>query len=318
VLVADPAAKEFTLALTDEVLRIPDAARAAARFARLVAERPLPHFGLADRLLLRAGALVAPRLPAIVMPLVERRVRAETAGVILPAEDPTLARHLARRRAQGFRSNVNVLGEAILGEREADLRLGLVLGRLARPDVDYVSVKISAISSQVSALAFDATVAAVSDRLRPLLRAAAVTTPAKFVNLDMEEYRDLDLTIAVFRRVLGEPEFSGLDAGIVVQAYLPDAHAALHDLCEWATARHQDGGGRIKVRIVKGANLAMELVEAELRGWTPAPYATKAEVDASYKALLDAALAPRYDDAVRVGVASHNLFDVAWALELRT
>ena len=39
----------------------------------------------------------------------------------------------------------------------------------------------------------------------------------------MEEYRDLDLTIAVFTRILDEPEFKNLEAGIVLQAYLPDA-----------------------------------------------------------------------------------------------
>ena len=54
-----------------------------------------------------------------------------------------------------------------------------------------------------------------------------------------------------------------------------------------------------------------------LQGWTPAPFATKAEVDANYKAVLDILCAPEFDDGVRVGVASHNLFDVAWAIGLR-
>ena len=76
-------------------------------------------------------------------------------------------------------------------------------------------------------------------------------------------------------------------------------------------------GGRIKVRIVKGANLAMERVEAELRGWPQAPYTTKAQVDANFKRLLDVALRPEHAAAVRVGVASHNLFDVGWALAVR-
>ncbi len=54
------------------------------------------------------------------------------------------------------------------------------------------------------------------------------------------------------------------------------------------------GGAPIKVRIVKGANLAMELVDAEQHGWVPAPYSTKAETDASYKRLLDSALRPEW------------------------
>jgi len=58
----------------------------------------------------------------------------------------------------------------------------------------------------------------------------------------------------------------------------------------------------------------MERVEAELRGWPSAPFSSKEEVDANCKRLLDLALAPDLSGALQVGVASHNRFDVAWAL----
>jgi RHH-type proline utilization regulon transcriptional repressor/proline dehydrogenase/delta 1-pyrroline-5-carboxylate dehydrogenase len=116
---------------------------------------------------------------------------------------------------------------------------------------------------------------------------------------------------------LSSPPLDRLDAGIVLQAYLPDSHAALDELCAWARTRHRRAGGTIKVRVVKGANLAMERVESELEGWPQAPFRTKAEVDASYKRLLDVALRPKMPAQVRVGVASHNLFDVGWALARR-
>ena len=108
-----------------------------------------------------------------------------------------------------------------------------------------------------------------------------------------------------------------MPAGIVLQAYVPDSHAAMERLGPWAAARVAKGGAPIKVRIVKGANLAMEQVDAEQHGWVQAPYATKADTDASYKRLLDSCLRPGWADAVRVGVASHNLFEVAWALTRR-
>ena len=130
----------------------------------------------------------------------------------------------------------------------------------------------------------------------------------------MEEYRDLQLTVVAFTKVLDEPEFHHLEAGIVLQAYLPDSHDVLEHLGEWAAARRDSGGAGIKIRIVKGANLAMEAVEAELHDWVAAPYPTKADVDASYKLMLESALRPEWSGAIRVGVASHNLFDVAWAL----
>ena len=73
----------------------------------------------------------------------------------------------------------------------------------------------------------------------------------------------------------------------------PTPTTSLDELLAWAARRHRAGGAPVKVRLVKGANLAMEHVDAELGGWTPAPYATKADVDASYKALLDRLLDAR-------------------------
>lgn len=313
-LVEHPTAADFTVRLTDEVSRLPIAARAARRFSTVVHEADLNGFPRPDRIMLRLGAAVAPRFPRLVMPLVQRRLRSEAGGVILPADDPGLGSHLAARAAEGVGCNVNVLGEAIVGEGEAARRLEMVIERLRRPDVDYVSVKISAVCASIDPLAFDDTVERVIDRLRPLYRVAASYRPAKFVNLDMEEYRDLALTVAAFRRLLDEDEFGHLDAGIVLQAYLPDAQAAAEELAAWATERHRRTGGRVKIRIVKGANLAMEHAAAELAGWEPATFPTKHEVDANYKAVLDLLCSQRFDDAIRIGVASHNLFDVAWAI----
>jgi len=82
----------------------------------------------------------------------------------------------------------------------------------------------------------------------------------------------------------------------------------LADLVEWSASRFTRSGGTIKVRLVKGANLAMETTEAELHGWSAAPYRSKADVDASYARLIDAALRPEHADAVRIGIASHNSF----------
>ena len=313
----DEQLRTLTFALTDEVLRFDDHARAATRFRSIVREVGVPSsLGLLDRVMLRAGSSLATSLPSVVMPLVRRRIVKESNGVVLSADDPAFARHVQRRSVDGFRLNVNVLGEAILSDAEADERLRQVRERIARPDVVYVSLKISAVVANLDVVAFDASVDRICDRLRALYRDAEASVPRTFVNLDMEEYRDLSLTLAALTRVLDEPEFSHLDAGVVLQAYLPDSHAACDDLCAWAQRRNQRAGGTLKVRVVKGANLAMERVEAELHGWQQAPYATKAEVDASFKRLVLRVLDEQWASAVRVGVASHNLFDIAWAMGL--
>src|SRR5690606_237584 len=134
------------------------------------------------------------------------------------------------------------------------------------------------VAPQLNMWAFDDTVADVVRRLTPLYELAAKS--GKFINLDMEEYRDLDLTLEVFKRILAKPEFKTLHAGIVLQTYLPDALAALEDLTEWAQARVADGGAGIKVRVVKGANLAMERVDAAVHGWPCAVLPSKASTDA--------------------------------------
>ncbi|HAP75216.1 MAG TPA: aldehyde dehydrogenase, partial [Acidimicrobiaceae bacterium] len=317
-MLADPATRELLFGLTDEVLRLRLPREAAARFADLVTATPSLAVGRIDAALLRAGALVATRAPRLVMPMVTRRIKAETHGIVLPADDPGFSDHVRRRRGEGVRLNVNTLGEAILSDAEADERMRKVCARIDRPDVDYVSVKISSIVANLDVFAFDHCMELVCGRLTELYRRANAAMPRTFVNLDMEEYRDLELTLQAFMRVLSQPEFHTMEAGIVVQAYLPDSHDALERLGEWAGARVAAGGGQVKVRLVKGANLAMEKVEAELHGWTPAPYATKAEVDASYKRLLERALTARWAHAVRIGLASHNLFDLAWGLEQAT
>jgi RHH-type transcriptional regulator, proline utilization regulon repressor / proline dehydrogenase / delta 1-pyrroline-5-carboxylate dehydrogenase len=313
-LLADDRGRELLFALTDEVLRTPSARRSMAQLRELVGRGLPPALPPADRAAMRLAAIAAPVAPGPVAAIVRRRIRAETRGVVIPAADPAFARHVRARAAAGFDLNINLLGEAILGDDEAAGRLEAICARIRRPDVTYVSVKISALCAGLDVLAFDHELARIAGRLRVVYDTAAAQRPPVFVNLDMEEYRDLHLTVAAFERVLDEAPYRRLRAGIVVQAYLPDTHGTVRELLSWVAARHAAGGAAVKVRLVKGANLAMEAVDAELGGWAPAPYATKADVDASYKALLDRLLDAAARGGLELGVASHNLFDVAWAL----
>ncbi|MFM7308330.1 MAG: proline dehydrogenase family protein, partial [Actinomycetota bacterium] len=313
-LLDDPDGLAVTMALADEVMRTPssrEAARILRRSAKLARARGL---GVIDAVGLRLLAVASALAAAPVMNVIAQTVRMRASGIILPADARRLTRHIRRRRDDRARLNINVLGEAVLGDTEANTRYRAVMEMIARPDVDYVSVKLSAIVAQLMTVDRDGSLDRITNRLRPLYRAAQVS--GTFVNLDMEEYRDLEITLRVFMSILDEPEFEQLTAGIVLQAYLPEAHEALQRLTSWALARHARAGGIIKVRLVKGANLAMESTEAELHGWVAAPYASKAEVDASYVRMLGNLLTRQNAAAVRVGVASHNLFHLAYAITL--
>lgn len=313
-LIGSPEGVAFTRTFVDRVMRVDEDELAARIFADLVAEHGRPDFLPAmDGVLVSAGARVAPHLPSVAMPLARRRVRQMLARLIGPAERAPLRKMLRRLHDGNFRVNVNLLGEAVLGEAEAERRLDKVVELVGRDEIDYVSVKVSAVASQLHPWAFEANLDRICDRLGQLFAAASDRPDPVFVNLDMEEYGDLDLTVEAFTRVLEQPEFAGLDAGIVLQAYLPDSLAMLERLLDWANERHADSGAITRIRLVKGANLAMERLEGALHGHTPAPYPDKAAVDANYKRLVDVAFRPDRLAGARIGVASHNLFDLAFA-----
>ncbi len=316
-LLADDQGRDLLLDLTDQVLRIRKAKRSARRLHDLTAGGVPASLGSFDRFALAILGKIAPFIPGITEKAVDWRISKDTAGVILPSEDPAFSKYMKGRKADGFNLNINVLGEAILGDDEATKRTDSVRSRILRSDVNYVSVKISAVCANLDVLAKKESLVRIEERLSDLYRAAASTTPPTFVNLDMEEFRDLELSVEAFMHVLSKPEFMHLRAGIVLQAYIPDSHDALLTLINWANERYRDGGAPIKIRLVKGANLAMEAVEAELHDWPQAPYPTKHDADASYKAMLETALTKADRGAVRLGIASHNLFEVAWALTLR-
>jgi RHH-type proline utilization regulon transcriptional repressor/proline dehydrogenase/delta 1-pyrroline-5-carboxylate dehydrogenase len=301
----------FLTQFVDGVIR-PEDTRVAARNFRSMAARDTSFLPWYQRILLRLGSWASRVVPGLVVAVARRTVRLMVAHLVVDATPARLGPALASLRAQGHRLNVNLLGEAVLGRAEAARRLERTQALLRRPDVDYVSLKVSAAVAPHNPWAFDHNVAHIVDTLRPLFR-TALGSEGAFINLDMEEYRDLDLTMAVFTTLLAEDEFASLTAGIVLQAYLPDSMGAMVHLQEWAAGRVARGGAPIKVRLVKGANLSMERVDAEAHSWPLATWHSKAESDAQYKRLVDYALVPERTHAVRVGVAGHNLFDIAHA-----
>ena len=311
-LLKDPNGLDFTLGFVDRVVRPEDSFVAGNSLATVARKVPkfLPWY---MRGAVTLGGVFGPVLPGVVVPVARRVLREMVGHLIVDATPDKLGPAIEKLRENGSRLNLNLLGEAVLGEGEAGRRLEGTRQLLERDDVDYVSVKVSSVVSQLSMWAFDEAVDKIVRRLTPLYEFAASSPSPKFINLDMEEYKDLDLTIAVFQRILDQPQLLTLEAGIVLQAYLPDAVGALAGLTRWSQARRARGGAAIKVRVVKGANLAMEHVDAALHGWPLATYSTKQDSDTNYKRVLDYALTPERTDAVRIGVAGHNLFDVAYA-----
>ncbi|MFP5212028.1 MAG: proline dehydrogenase family protein, partial [Acidobacteriota bacterium] len=324
-LLTHPKDKAVLTKMIDQSFRSEKNARVADQMNYILREYGIPEFfSLPEKALANLFLAVGRHVPDKTIPRMIERMRADSSRAIIPGEKDIFYRHLQKRKSEGVRMNVNHLGEAVLGEDEARGRLEQYIATLESPEIEYISVKISTIYSQIHSLAFEQSVAVLMDRLTILYRAARDNVfvrndsrrVPKFVNLDMEEYRDLDITVAAFTRTLDKEEFKNHSAGIVLQAYLPDSYKIQQELTEWARKRVAAGGSPIKLRIVKGANMEMELVESSLHNWPLAPYDNKLDVDANYKRMAEYGMQPENIRAVNLGIASHNLFELAYAYSL--
>lgn len=324
-LLTHPMDKVMLTKMIDQSFRSHNSGRVADQVNYLLEEYGVPDFfSRVEKLLIQMFMGVGRFFPTLSVPRMIEKMRHNSSRAIIPGEPGELHAHLKKRRDQGVRMNINHLGEAVLGEQEAKKRLKTYLSDMEDPDIEYISVKISTIYSQISSLAFDHTVDILKERLTRLFQAAGRnyftrsdgTKVPKFVNLDMEEYRDLEITYNVFINTLEQAQLRDYSAGIVLQAYLPDSFGIQKKLTKWAKARTAAGGAPIKLRIVKGANMEMEQLESALFNWPLAPYDNKLDVDANYKRMVTYGMDPENIRSVNLGVASHNLFELAYAAEL--
>ncbi len=320
-----PADKIVLVKLLDQSLRSHTPARTADQISYLFDTLGIPgFFSPLEKMLSRLFCTVGRYFPGASVPRVVNAMRRRSRHMILPGETEALHAFLAWRRDQGVQVNVNHLGEAVLGEQEAQRRLAGYVAALKHPLIEQISVKISSLYSQAAPIAFEHDVALLSERLAALYATANEHAfsrtdggkAAKTIHLDMEAYADVDTTLTAFQRTLDRPEFKNTCAGVVLQAYLPESHALQRELTQWARARTAAGGSPVRLRIVKGANLEMERIEAAQTGWPLATYDHKLDVDANFKRMLLYGLTPDNIRSVHLGVASHNLFELALAHEL--
>ncbi|MFP5256914.1 MAG: proline dehydrogenase family protein, partial [Acidimicrobiia bacterium] len=241
-----------------------------------------------------------------------------------PAEAVAEIHDLWRR---GSAATVDLLGEKTVVAAEADRYQARVLELLdalcdaapswapddvlERDDLGplprvNVSIKPTALATHYEPLSRREGIDAAKERIRPILRRAR--DRGAHVHFDMEHYDAKDLTLTLFRELLGEDEMAGVQAGIVIQAYLRDARDDLADLIAWSSGRPQP----ITVRLVKGAYWDAETVHARAAGWAPPVFVDKDETDASYERCARLLLDHHGD--VRAAFGSHNLRSLAYAV----
>lgn len=231
-----------------------------------------------------------------------------------------------RRRGVGF--TADLLGESVISDHEAEayaatcveLLEGLGPRLASEPEVPHLdraswgavprlnlSLKLTSLTPRFDALFGAASTRRVLERLRPILRVARAQDA--FVNVDMEQYAHKDLTFAIFREVLSEPEFRDWsDVGVVVQAYMPEAEADLRLLRDWAA----DRGTPVTIRLVKGAYWDYEVTKARQFGWPVPVYLHKSQSDACFERC--ARFLMENHEHLRPALGSHNIRSLSYAM----
>src|SRR3989442_6320362 len=248
--------------------------------------------------LVGVGVRLARMVPWVSAPLLRWNI-SETARQFIAGRNPDeVIATLRKRRAQKIGFTVDVLGEAVVSEAEADeyaTRYADLLDKLARETNNWadplginaelfpvvnLSVKISALYSQINPADPADAIAHLRAKLRPLLRRAREL--GAFINFDMESYAHKNTTLELFKTILTEDEFKDWPyAGIVIQAYLRDSEADLRDLIEWGRKRDT----RFAVRLVKGAYWDYETTKSLQNGWDCPVYFQKPQSDANFETL---------------------------------
>ncbi|HXQ80139.1 MAG TPA: L-glutamate gamma-semialdehyde dehydrogenase [Opitutaceae bacterium] len=277
---------------------------------------------------MRTGLAAAAFAPALVAGPVKANVTSMAGQFVAGATPGDLAARLKSNAASGIATTIDLLGETVVSESEAEvfLRRNLdVLDTVARsiagdtkpcfsdlgpkgplPRIN-LSVKVSALTPEVHPADPGRSINALKGRLRPILRKAAEV--GAFINFDMESYALKDLTLALFQSILGEDEFRYRPAvGIALQAYLRDCERDLRDVIAWARRSSRP----IVVRLVKGAYWDYETILAGQRGWPVPVWSEKPESDASYENL--SLLLLENAEIAAPAFASHNVRSCAHAI----
>jgi RHH-type proline utilization regulon transcriptional repressor/proline dehydrogenase/delta 1-pyrroline-5-carboxylate dehydrogenase len=274
--------------------------------------------------LVRTGVRLASVVPWISAPVLRWNV-SETARQFIAGRNANeVITTLRKRRSQKIGFTVDVLGEAVVSEAEADVyaaRYADLLDKLARETKNWsdplgknadlfpvvnLSVKVSALYSQMSPAAPTDAIAHLGTKFRPLLRRAREL--GGFINLDMESYALKNTTLELFKTIFTEPEFRDWPhAGIVIQAYLRDSETDLRDLIRWGRER----GTRFAVRLVKGAYWDYETTKSRQNGSAAPVFLQKPESDANFETLTRILF--ENESIVTAAFGSHNVRSIAHA-----
>ena len=166
-----PKDKALLIELMDQCFRCESNARVADQIIFLLEKHGMAHFFTTkDKTLLWLFQNFGKFLPNLSVPMFVNQIREDTKTVVIKGEDEPFNKHLVMRKEEGTRVNINLIGEVVLGEEEASERMEKYLKALSNPNIDYISIKISTIYSQINALNFEHTVEVLVEKLTKFMQ----------------------------------------------------------------------------------------------------------------------------------------------------
>ena len=314
--------------MADLLYRTPTAQRSIPLLQEIIHSHDFSKINILDRIRLKAVAHLAHLLPQLSLGMMQSVMR-KSIEKLLISDTGNANAHIAEKSNEGLQLTINPAGEEIISDKDAKNFIRICKEYLSSDSVQRISIKLSQLHRYTSGPSGLAKREQLIQELTALYKVAMenpvtentgynhhLQLPHKLITLDMEAYADLELSMSVFKDCLDQDELLDYSAGIVVQSYLPDSGVIMKELLEWSQARVARGGAPVYIRLVKGANLNMEKVNAETHGWDSPCFDSKLDSDANFKYLLKYAIGYAQTRDCYLGVGTHNLFDIAYALLL--
>lgn len=239
--------------------------------------------------------------------------------------------NMLKLRKNGFTCILDLLGESTITEEEAiehQKKYITLLQDLEKeqdnwhtvgstnPKKDWgygpktqISVKATALYSQIKPEASEASINHILERLKPVYEQVIKMNASMCIDMESSTYKNL--TLEVFKRLRSNPRYKNYPhLGIVLQAYLTETEDDAKNLIQWA----KNNNLSIEIRLVKGAYWDYETVVAAQNTWIPPVWLKKKETDAAFERIGKIIL--ENHEHCYLACGSHNIRSISAILEI--
>lgn len=314
-MVEDEKNRRFVENFCTQVLAPQDIAVQAENLHRLLTEfGGVPSiFGTMAKLRLKAAGLAARSMQAAAIAEAQRVFRRTFAELTLPTRVDKVNRQAREFGKQGITLLLNPLVPAVYGPKSAARYRANLEGILSKQAGVGIVLQPERLNARPDCYAPEVTAKQLAEEIRTVLRAAKNENGTRPISVECGTMATRSVVFQALKQALSDKEFYRADIMVELPAYLTESPALLRDWEEWATARAAKGGNPLKVLLLKGSHLEAEKICAATYGKPHAVSSGKAETEARYLRLMQAAVSAD-PKAITPAFGTHNLYNIAYAL----